>query len=201
MKVVNLTHHEATPEQKVAGVEDVSASMRDWVRRQLTFDGAPTVAEIRRRARELARTAAKALGADAVMIGGAPWFMAELERALFCYGVKPLYAFSRRETVEEKAEDGSVRKTTVFRHKGFVEPPVVLRDDVETGIYEEIMDIDVTNGLLENVTVTYDIEGDEVIVKSVKLDGLELSAEELEAMGADMYAVEEQLWETERDRL
>ena len=35
--------------------------------------------------------------------------------------VKPLYAFSKREVVEEQLPDGSVRKTQVFKHLGFVE--------------------------------------------------------------------------------
>lgn len=32
------------------------------------------------------------------------------------------YAFSRRESVETQLPDGSVKKSSVFRHIGFVEP-------------------------------------------------------------------------------
>ena len=36
-------------------------------------------------------------------------------------GIKPLYAFSVRESVESTEPDGSVIKRNVFRHMGFVE--------------------------------------------------------------------------------
>jgi hypothetical protein len=55
-----------------------------------------------------------------VMIGGAPFLMAGLEKALRCTGLRAIYAFSRRESVEAVQEDGSVRKVAVFRHLGFV---------------------------------------------------------------------------------
>ncbi len=35
-------------------------------------------------------------------------------------GITPLYAFTRRESVEEVLPDGSTRKTAVFRHAGFI---------------------------------------------------------------------------------
>ena len=47
--------------------------------------------------------------------------MSALEKALVDYGVCPYYAFSRRESVEEVQADGSVRKTAVFRHAGFIQ--------------------------------------------------------------------------------
>ena len=47
--------------------------------------------------------------------------MPPLEKALRGLGIRPLYAFSVRESVEETLPDGSVRKVAVFRHKGFVE--------------------------------------------------------------------------------
>lgn len=54
------------------------------------------------------------------MIGGAPYFMAPLETALEWRGIIPLYAFSKRECHEKRNPDGSVSKTMVFRHEGFV---------------------------------------------------------------------------------
>ena len=56
------------------------------------------------------------------MIGGAPWLMGTLETKLREYGIQPMYAFSRRESVEQKQPDGSVRKVNVFRHAGWVKP-------------------------------------------------------------------------------
>ena len=89
------------------------------VARLLTFDEIPTVSEMLRRARELA---GMARGFDAAMIGGAPYFMSFMENALrTAVSVKPLYSFSRRESVETAQPDGSVKKTAVFRHCGWVE--------------------------------------------------------------------------------
>jgi hypothetical protein len=54
----------------------------------LTFDVAPTGADLAARASELAAMAVNA-GAEAAMIGGAPYFMAPLEKALRAAGVTP----------------------------------------------------------------------------------------------------------------
>jgi hypothetical protein len=56
------------------------------------------------------------------MIGGAPFFMEPLSRALRDAGYKPIFAFSRRESVERTMPDGTVQKVAIFRHLGFVEP-------------------------------------------------------------------------------
>lgn len=61
---------------------------------------------------------------DAAMIGGAMWLMAPLAAAVEARGIEALFAFSRRESVEEPHADGSIRKTAIFRHVGFV-PAVV----------------------------------------------------------------------------
>ena len=47
--------------------------------------------------------------------------MGQLEAALRALEVQPLYAFSVRESVETTLPDGSVVKTAVFKHGGFVE--------------------------------------------------------------------------------
>ena len=59
-------------------------------------------------------------GAKDVMIGGAPWMMSALERALRRNGLQYCYAFSVRESVEKTMPDGSIVKTNVFRHGGFI---------------------------------------------------------------------------------
>lgn len=115
--IVNLTQHAATAEQKAAGV--VEPADKALVQALITFDELPSAGEIRRRADELAQLA-KAAGVEVAMIGGAPFFMAPLEKSLRAAGVKPVYAFSKRESVDEKQADGSVKKTQVFRHAGFV---------------------------------------------------------------------------------
>jgi hypothetical protein len=118
MSIINLTQHAATPDQMAAGV--VEPADKAGVQSLLTFEQAPDATDMNRRAGALADIA-KASGAEAAMIGGAPYFMAPLEAALVVAGVRPLYSFTRREAVDEKQPDGSVRKTQVFRHAAWVE--------------------------------------------------------------------------------
>ena len=87
------------------------------VRRLLTFDEIPSKSEIAARAAALAEIA---VGHNAAMIGGAQYLMGALENALIAAGVEPLYSFSKRESVETVSADGSVFKTNVFRHVGWV---------------------------------------------------------------------------------
>ncbi|MHB0929605.1 MAG: hypothetical protein ACYC3W_12015, partial [Candidatus Nanopelagicales bacterium] len=54
------------------------------------------------------------------MIGGAPFLMAPLEKALLSIGINPVFAFSERKSVEAHGADGTVTKTQVFKHVGFV---------------------------------------------------------------------------------
>ena len=56
----------------------------------------------------------------AVMIGGAPFFMPPLQKALLEARISVRYAFSRRISHEEMQPDGSVRKTQTFTHAGWV---------------------------------------------------------------------------------
>lgn len=128
MKVLNLTQHAPTADQVAAGVYDHPDRATE-VARLLTFDALPTLEEIRQRAESLSWLAHEArpvgpkgtFDGDAVMIGGAPWLMAPLITALRLRGLRPVFAFSVRESVEETLPDGSVRKSAVFRHCGFVE--------------------------------------------------------------------------------
>jgi hypothetical protein len=127
MRILNLTQHPATPEQHAAGVVDLTPAQRVFVSQWLTFEEVPTRRQVKSRAALLAQAAANdSVGVgevgqfDAAMIGGAPYLMGPLEEALLAQGIKPLYAFSRRESVETIAADGSVTKTNVFRHAGFV---------------------------------------------------------------------------------
>lgn len=122
-RVLNLTKHPATAEQLAEGVFDLHPQHREKLRGLLTFDALPPAIEVAVNAElaaDLAADVAAAAGCRHVMIGGAPFLMAPLQRALKQRGLIPLYAFSRRESVEETILDGSVRKTTIFRHEGFV---------------------------------------------------------------------------------
>lgn len=116
---LNLTQHAATPEQVAAGVVDLEGIEATALRRLLTFKHMPDREEVLAAAEAIAAIA-KAHGAKTAMIGGAPFLMGPLEIELKLAGIAPLYAFSRRESVDETLPDGSVRKTAVFRHEGFV---------------------------------------------------------------------------------
>lgn len=120
MKIVNLTQHQSTPEQREAGVIDLPAETLAEVRKLLTFGTIPTQFEMWGRATAIAEIAEKE-GAKQAMIGGAPYFMVSLEKALNWKGIQSLYAFSIRESKEVQKEDGTVEKINVFRHAGFVE--------------------------------------------------------------------------------
>ena len=113
--ILNLTQHDGTPEQGV-----VEPTNKERVRTLLTFSTIPTRQEVERRATDLALIAI-AEGASAAMIGGAPYLIPPLEAALKAVGVRPLYAFSVRESVERTdPATGEVRKTAIFRHLGWV---------------------------------------------------------------------------------
>jgi hypothetical protein len=116
--ILNLTQHIAFHEQVSVGVIEPTDKLN--VQKLLTFDDLPSQEELRERASQLADAAAQAK-VKAAMIGGAPFFMGHLERALKERGVRPLYAFSQRESVDEKQPDGSTKKVGVFRHIGWVE--------------------------------------------------------------------------------
>ena len=129
--ILNLTQHAATPEQKAQLVVEPRMT-KEKIRELLTFEEIPTKEEIEARASELARIAASEASFYAgetdnriwvtrVMIGGAPYLMGALEKALRECGFTPVYAFSKRESIDQPQPDGSVRKVAVFRHLGFVE--------------------------------------------------------------------------------
>ena len=121
--ILNLTQHPATPEQIEAGVVDLPDSVRPALIGWLTFSQLPSREEIEDRAEALALLADSLLpeeGNPAAMIGGAPYLMAALEAALRNQRIRPLYAFSRRESAEQVLPDGTVRKTSIFRHAGFI---------------------------------------------------------------------------------
>ena len=136
MVILNLTQHPATPDQAAAGVSDPLSGFKAAIVSALNFNSLPDSADIMARAQALA-TIATAMADELVssglmgdnhayqaMIGGAPYLMGALERALITRGIFPVYAFSQRESVEEVQADGSVRKNNVFRHAGFVRAPV-----------------------------------------------------------------------------
>jgi hypothetical protein len=120
MKILNLTQHKATYEQIEAGVVDLNNTNRAKLITLLTFNELPLIDEIIGKAIDIAAIAVEH-GYKKAMIGGAPYLMSALEAALIDKGISPVYAFSKRESVEVMKDDGSVEKRTVFKHVGFVD--------------------------------------------------------------------------------
>jgi hypothetical protein len=129
--ILNLTQHVATDEQKAQLVVEPRMT-KEKIKKLLTFEEIPTNEEIEARATKLAEIAVSEASMYAgdtdnvvwitrVMLGGAPFFMGALEKAVRECGFTPVYAFSKRESEEIPQPDGSVRKIAVFRHLGFVE--------------------------------------------------------------------------------
>ena len=123
--IINLTQHVATQDQLNAGVIEPAPEDKEIIQDLLTFNALPSVEELEGRAYNLATLVTDMGAANAshhtVMIGGAPFFMGHLEAALKKVGHKPVYAFSKRESVDRVQPDGTVRKVTIFKHLGFVE--------------------------------------------------------------------------------
>jgi hypothetical protein len=124
--IINATQHVANEEQHAVGVWDLPESTRKSLSQMITFEDIPSLKEIEERAEKVVALLRVAQGGrflpkQQVMIGGAPYFMAPLERALRNSGACPIYAFSKRESVDEPQKDGSIKKVAVFRHSGFVE--------------------------------------------------------------------------------
>jgi len=125
MAILNLTQHAATAEQIAQGVGDLNPHHGEiqQLKNLLTFDSLPSAETVYERAYAIAALA-QSYFVDVAMIGGAPYLMGALERALERAlnkrGIKPVYAFSERVSVE-KIVSGVVVKTNEFKHVGFVE--------------------------------------------------------------------------------
>ena len=119
MAILNFTQHAATAEQVDAGVIDLMQHDLASLKALLNFVGLPTADEIYERAYAIAALAEN-LFAETVMVGGAPFLMPVLQKALQMRGITVLYAFSERVSIE-KIVDGVVVKTNEFKHVGFVE--------------------------------------------------------------------------------
>jgi hypothetical protein len=128
--IINLTQHATTGEQRAAGVKDLPEEFREELLKLITFEEIPSPSEMRERAHRilaLFERAGETLIQEenegiAAMIGGAPFFSSTLEETFLKGGVSTLYAFSKRESVERILPDNTVRKESVFRHAGFVDP-------------------------------------------------------------------------------
>ena len=118
--ILNLTQHAPTPEQVEAGVVELPPDLKQILKGLLDFSEIPSKQDVVTRAVAIT-SIAKEYGASHVMIGGAPYLMGALEAVLKDNDIKPLYAFSQRVSVEKVGPDGTLVKTSEFKHIGFVE--------------------------------------------------------------------------------
>jgi hypothetical protein len=100
-------------------VVDLSVEKRSALTELLTVDVMPTRRELLERCASIAKLASSVEGARKAMVGGAPAMMRPLEDALFAYGIQAVFAFSKRESIDQPQPDGSVRKVAIFRHAGW----------------------------------------------------------------------------------
>lgn len=135
--MINLTQHPASQEQLKAGVVDLPPEQRTKLQQLLTFDFEPyrlaTIASVEARcgnpaigddvwyaASKIVEMAVES-GHKSAMIGGALFSIGPLTKLLYDANIVPAFAYSRRESVEEKMPDGSTKKTAIFKHVGFVQ--------------------------------------------------------------------------------
>ena len=122
--MLNLTQHRVTNEQVVSGVTEPGSFTKRQIAKLLTFDEIEdaTGGEMTNRAVKIVDLCRDC---ESVLIGGAPYFMPYLVKALRENNIKPYYSFTKRVTEEKwvNDEDGEARveKISHFKHIGFVE--------------------------------------------------------------------------------
>lgn len=122
--IFNFTQHLATPEQIEAGIVNFPEFVRELFIPLLNFEELPTAAEVSERATALVEILNNEfqdfIGEIRIMIGGAPFLMEPLSMELRAHGFVPVFAFSKRESIET-IENGVCKKSSVFKHAGLVE--------------------------------------------------------------------------------
>ena len=119
----NLTQHNVTESQERAGICDLVPGQHSKLKALLTMKAEDVnQASIIERAEQIADFCEYfAVDGQRFMIGGAPFLMPVLSKALWNRGYKPFYAVSDRVSEESTLADGSVRKVVVFNHVSLVE--------------------------------------------------------------------------------
>jgi hypothetical protein len=123
MKILNLTQHLATEEQKTEGVIDLPLNLRVQLGKLLTFATLEDALQAHDRAQQIFDFLDENYeweGTDGAMIGGALFLMHSLVAQLYSRSMKAFYAFTLREVIEIQNDDGSVTKTAIFKHAGLV---------------------------------------------------------------------------------
>ena len=122
--MLNLTQHIITAEQLRDGAVEPDQEMKAEIQRLITFDRTITdhPEQIQDRAKALVSLIRREYPLlDKAMVGGALYFMPALVRELKAAGIQPYFSYTDRVSQETHNPDGSVTKTLVFKHLGWVE--------------------------------------------------------------------------------
>lgn len=121
--MLNLTQHLATEEQLRDGVIEPAPEVKAQIKSLLTFDASvmTEAGQIDERAKALVALLLKVEPkSTAAMVGGALYLMPALVRELKAAGIQPYFSYTDRVSTDVHNPDGSVTKTLVFKHLGWV---------------------------------------------------------------------------------
>ena len=122
--MLNLTQHALTAEQRRDGAVEPEADVKAQIQELITFDRSVMEhpEQILNRAKALVSLIKREYPlVNQAMVGGALYFMPTLVRELKEAGIQPYFSYTDRVSQETHNPDGSVTKTLVFKHLGWVE--------------------------------------------------------------------------------
>lgn len=122
--MLNLTQHALTAEQWRDGAVEPEADVKAQIQELITFDRSVMEhpEQILNRAKALVSLIKREYPlVNQAMVGGALYFMPTLVRELKEAGIQPYFSYTDRVSQETHNPDGSVTKTLVFKHLGWVE--------------------------------------------------------------------------------
>lgn len=118
IKILNLTQHPATKEQKKEGVVDLEGKDLEMLKELITFDEMPDKKNLELASYGLINIAKKH-GFNNVLIGGACYFMPILDKIMKDHNINAFYAYSKRNAID-KYVDGKIVTEYTFEHEGFL---------------------------------------------------------------------------------
>lgn len=122
--MLNLTQHALTEEQIKDGAIEPVPEVKAEIQKLITFDRSVMdhPEQIWNRAKALVALVKREYPTTSkAMVGGALYFMPALVRELKEAGIRPYFSYTDRVSTEIHNPDGSVTKTLVFKHLGWVE--------------------------------------------------------------------------------
>jgi len=123
--ILNLTRHKATEDQKAVGIIDLPHEYISRINALGTFQPIPTVTQLIERANDIVFVLQEYIRisgmykVDSIMLGGAPYFNAVLDKVLTINGFRPCYPFTFKQS-QHSVENNKTVSTTVYKHMGLV---------------------------------------------------------------------------------